>query len=32
VVSKEKSQKQTLIALVSITLQNAVPIYKGFVN
>jgi hypothetical protein len=32
VVSKEKSRKQTLTALVSITLQIVVPIYKGFVN
>jgi hypothetical protein len=32
VVSKEKSRKQTLTALVSITLQVVVPIYKGFVN
>lgn len=31
-ISKEKSWKQTLIVLVSIALQNAVPIYKGIVN
>ena len=31
-VSKEKSRKQALTALVSITLQVVVPIYKGFVN